>query len=168
MLNTHINLVGRAGFEPAKLYKSHARLNLIESYYSESRVPSSKSNTVKHGVTVRVFDLFTTYPYKSSFCHRLPTAALSTCRSRANSVSLSDLVRWAGLEPATLWLMVPKVRFELTLQQRIREVACMTNYTILTSHMLFHLSYQRIDAWLFKQKIYFKSNTLPSRLLIFI
>lgn len=56
-------VVGRAGFEPAKLYKSHARLNLIKSYYSESRVPSSKSNTIKHGVTVRVFDLFTTYPY---------------------------------------------------------------------------------------------------------
>ena len=57
-----LTLVGRAGFEPAKLYKSHARLNLIESYYSESRVPSSKSNTVKHGVTVRVFGHFTTYP----------------------------------------------------------------------------------------------------------
>ena len=53
-------LVERAGFEPAKLHKSHARLNLIDSYYSESRVPSNKSNTMKHGVTVRVFDLFTT------------------------------------------------------------------------------------------------------------
>ena len=55
-------LVGRAGFEPAKLYKSHARLNLIEIYHSESRVLADSPNTVKHGVTVRVFGHFTTYP----------------------------------------------------------------------------------------------------------
>ena len=32
----------RAGFEPAKLHKSHARLNLIESNLTESRVLSDK------------------------------------------------------------------------------------------------------------------------------
>ena len=75
-------MVERAGFEPAKLYKSRARLNLIESCLSDSRRLSDNINTIKHGVTVRVFGHFTTSSiyYNSQAVHLTPftTAAPGT------------------------------------------------------------------------------------------